>query len=202
VPSLRVARSAASVRALEPGCVRQPVLAAIASHHRRRFPVCAPGATWPTISTIVSRSSRESSDSIPSRPSMKLAGPPQSSGGQAPFALVQWGRSCPASTVAALRYGLHGAKGCSGRTRRQTALACGAEAPPRTHPAKTPTGYPLKWEAGPALAQQGESGGNPPREPQSAVPAALSMPPGPPPDDAKGLEAGAPHEIGLCPVTT
>jgi hypothetical protein len=54
-------------------------------------------ATWPMISAMVSRSSRASSDSKPSRPAMKAAGPPQSSGGQAPLPLMQEGYAFPGS---------------------------------------------------------------------------------------------------------
>ena len=46
--------------------------------------------------------------------------------------------------------------------------------------------------AAPALAQQGEPGANPPGEPQSAAPGAPPMPPGPPPEEARGAETGAP----------
>jgi hypothetical protein len=60
--------------------------------------------------------------------------------------------------------------------------------------------------AAPALAQEGEPGGNPPGEPQSAAPASPPVPPGappmspaPPPEEAKGAEAGAPMKSAYVP---
>jgi hypothetical protein len=53
----------------------------------------------------------------------------------------------------------------------------------------------------PPLAQQGEPGGKPPGEPQSAARADPPMPPGPPPDGAKGPEAQHKQSESATPTT-